>query len=150
MIEALARSPALGRVRGALREHSVAVAVLVGVLLVAAVAARVLLNRSVLAPWIQEDELQYAEMAKSFAATGEYLFRGQPHHVMTIYPALIAPAWWTGSMTTTYALAKAFNVVLMTLAAVPLYLWARRLVSPAYAVLAVVLLLAMPGFVYTG
>ena len=45
-------------------------------------------------------------------------------------------------MSTTYALAKAINVVLMTAAAIPLYLWARRLVSPVWALVAVALTLA--------
>ena len=39
-------------------------------------------------------------------------------------------------MTTTYGLAKAINAVLMTLAAIPVYLWAGRLVPRLYALLA--------------
>ena len=37
----------------------------------------------------------------------------------------------------------------MALGAIPLYLWARRLVAPLWAVLVVALYLAMPGFIYT-
>jgi hypothetical protein len=40
--------------------------------------------------------------------------------------------------------------VMMTAAAVPLYLWARRLVSPLHGVVAVALTLLLPSFVYTG
>ena len=36
----------------------------------------------------------------------------------------------------------------MSLVAIPMYIWARRLVSPVYAVLAAVLVLLMPIFVY--
>ena len=38
----------------------------------------------------------------------------------------------------------------MTAAAVPLFLWARRLVSPVWSVVAVALTLLLPSFVYTG
>ena len=50
-------------------------------------------------------------------------------------------------MSTRYALAKALNVVLMTAAAVPLFLWARRLVSPGWSAVAVALTLLLPSFV---
>jgi len=122
----------------------------VGGLMLVALAARLALNRQVLAPWAMEDELQYSELAKSFARSGRYLFRDHPYSVATIYPALISPAWLAHSLSTTYALAKAINAVLMTAAAIPLYLWARRLVSAPWAVLTVVLFLALPSFAYTG
>lgn len=124
--------------------------VLVGGLLVAAFVARFLLARHVLAPWEMPDELQYAEVSRSFNSTGHYLFREHEQALRTIYPALISPAWFAGSTHTAYSLIKLINVALMTLGAVPLFLWARRLVTPLWAVVAVVLYLAMPGFIYTG
>jgi hypothetical protein len=149
VIEAPARTPGLDRIQAALRERTPASAA-VGVLLLAAVVARILISRHILAPWVMEDELQYAEFAKSFAHGGHYLFRGEPYPARTIYPALISPAWLAHSMATTYALAKAINVLLMTAAAIPLYVWARRLVSPLWSLAAVVLFLAIPSFAYTG
>ncbi len=68
----------------------------------------------------------------------------------TIYPVLIAPAWRAGSTHTAYELAKAINVVLMTAAAVPFYLWARRLGRGWPAVVGTALFLALPSFAYTG
>ena len=53
-------------------------------------------------------------------------------------------------MHATYELAKAINVVLMTSAVVPFYLWARRLVPPWYSVLGTAFFLALPIFAYTG
>ena len=53
-------------------------------------------------------------------------------------------------MDRTYALAKAINALLVTLAGVPLYLWARRLVSPGYALLALGLFLLLPSLLYSG
>src|SRR5436305_5512289 len=53
-------------------------------------------------------------------------------------------------MSTTYGLAKAINAVLMTATVVPLYFWARRLVSPLYGLVAVALVLLMPSLTYSG
>ena len=73
-------------------------------------------------------------MAKSFAASGHFLFRTQPSPIFSLYPALIAPAWRAGSMHTTYELAKSINVLAMTAAAVPFYVWARRLAPGIFRV----------------
>jgi hypothetical protein len=144
------RAPGAERARAAARNPAVAAPLAVGVLIVVAAVARILMNRHVQAPWAMEDELQYSDLAKSFAADGSYLFRDQPRNILSIYPALISPAWLASSMTTTYALAKTLNVAFMTLAAIPLWFWSRRLVSPWNGVLAVALFLAIPSFVYTG
>ena len=105
-----------------------------GALLLVSLAVRIWLTGRIATPWIMTDELIYSEMAKSFASSGHFLIRGAPSDVVSVaYPALISPAWWLHPMSTTYGVAKALNVVLMTAAAVPLFLWARRLVSPLLA-----------------
>jgi hypothetical protein len=124
--------------------------VLLAGLLLAAVVGWILAGRRIEAPWIFGDELTYSEYAKSFADSGEFLFREQPGQFVSIYPALIAPAWLADSVETAYGIAKAINVVLMASAVIPLYLWARRLVSPGLALLPALLVLVMPSFVYTG
>jgi hypothetical protein len=121
-----------------------------GLLLVSA-AVRIWLSSKIVTPWIMIDEFLYSEMAKSFATSGHFLVRDGPTGINNVvYPALISPAWLAHPMGTTYALAKAINVLVMTAAAIPLYLWARRLMAPVFALLAVVLTLVMPSFVYTG
>jgi hypothetical protein len=126
-------------------------AIALGGMLLVAVAARLWLSRQIVTPWIMIDELLYSEMAKSFASSGDFLVRDAPTSLNNVvYPALISPAWLAHPMGTTYGLAKAINVVLMTATGIPLYLWARRLVAPAFALLAVVLTLLMPSFIYTG
>jgi hypothetical protein len=121
-----------------------------GVLIAAALIARLLLVRHVAAPWIQPDELEYSEAAKSFAAGGHFLFRTQASPIFSLYPVLISPAWRASSMHTTYQVAKSINVIAMTAAAVPFYFWARRLAGGWYAVLGTALFLALPLFGYTG
>jgi hypothetical protein len=122
---------------------------LLGVLVVA-VLVRLILVRGNEAPWIMVDELLYSESAKSLAAEGELRHREGPAPFLGIYPFLIAPAWLAESMATTYAIAKAINVLLMTLAAVPVFFWARRLVSPLAALIPATLVLIMPAFYLTG
>ena len=122
----------------------------VGLIFAVAVAVRLWLTRDIAAPWIMTDELFYSELAKSFGSTGEFLIRDYPTDLYTLYSVLIAPAWVADSTATAYAWSKAINVGLMTLAAVPVYFWTRRIASRAYAVLACALTLSMPALVYTG
>jgi hypothetical protein len=142
------RRAAIARLRAVIVTPAAA-AVLTGALLLVAFVARVLLALHVAAPWSMPDELVYALTSRSFLSSGTYLFHEQSIPLRTIYPALVSPAWLAGSTHTAYGLIKAINVGLMTLGAIPLYLWARRLVAPLWAVLVVVLYLAMPGFIYS-
>jgi hypothetical protein len=121
-----------------------------GVVLLAFVV-RLVLADQIVTPWIMADELIYSEMAKNFADHGEFLLRDTPSHLDNVaYPALISPAWFAASIETAYGLARTINVVLMVMAAVVVYFWGKRLMSPAYALLAAVLVLLMPAFTYTG
>ena len=120
-------------------------------LVLAAVAARLWAAGQIPTPWIMVDELIYSELAKSLAESGTLRVRDQPSAFYSLlYPLLIAPGWWASRMATTYEIAKAVNVVVMSLAAVPIFLWARRLVSQRLALVAAGLVLLMPSFLYTG
>lgn len=120
-------------------------------MMLVSVLARVWLARAVKTPWILIDEFLYSEQAKSFAANGNYWIRGAPSSIVSyLYPALISPAWWADSMRTTYGLAKAINSVLMTLVAIPVYLWGIRIAPRRYVFAAVALTLLLPAFFYTG
>jgi hypothetical protein len=137
------------RLRAAL-ESRLAVPLLTAGVLVAAFVSWALLDGHVAAPWVMVDELQYAMTSRSFFSSGHYLFREQPKPIHSVYPALISPAWLAGSTHTAYTAVKTINAALMVAGAIPLFLWARRLVTPLWAVLAVVFYLAMPGFMYSG
>ena len=139
------------RLRSAVGTPERAAIVVVGGLLLLSLAVRLLLARLIATPWIMTDELTYSELAKSIASSGDLLINGARANVVSVgYPALIAPAWWLHPMSTTYAVAKGINVVLATATAIPLFLWARRLVSPLHSAIAVVLVLLMPALAYTG
>ena len=113
-----------------------------------AALVRILLTRQIPAPWILGDELHYSELAKSFASDGVMRLREEPSTIRSLYPVLVSPAWLATSIGTAYPLAKVFNVLLMTLAAVPFFLWARRLVSPISALVATLLVLLLPALLY--
>jgi hypothetical protein len=123
-----------------------------GGIVVCSALFRYALTRRVVAPWIMVDELIYSELAKSFADSGRFLVRGQANFgVGVVYPALISPAWRLfGAVPDAYAAAKAINSVLMSLAALPAYALARRVVSQPLALLAALLTVAVPSLVYTG
>lgn len=139
----------LERVTAPARSRAAAPVALVALMLVS-VLARFWLARAVKTPWILADEFLYAEEAKGFAADARYTIRGAAGPILSyLYPALISPAWLARSMTTTYGLAKAINAVLMTLVAIPVYLWGSRLAPRRYAFVAVGLTLLLPSFFYT-
>jgi hypothetical protein len=123
--------------------------VLAGLMLFAFVV-RTWLNLRFETPWIMADELHYSEMAKSFADGEGLEVRGLPSSARTLYPVLISPAWLAASIETAFTAAKTINTVAMTLASVPLYLWARRFLSEGWALAAVGLLLLLPAYAYTG
>ena len=106
-----------------------------------------LLGHRMVAPWIMVDEIVYSELAKNVAAHGEFLVRGVPSHGYGfVYPVLIAPAWALfTSIPSAYAAAKAINAVLMSLAAIPAYFLARRILPARLALIAAALTVARAG-----
>jgi hypothetical protein len=121
-------------------------------LVVVSTGIRYALARRLVAPWIMVDELVYSELAKSFAATGHFLLRGQDTAAYGIvYPAVISPAWALFSKAPqAYAAAKVVNSLLMSLTAVPAYFLARRVLSQPFALAAAVLAVAVPATLYAG
>ena len=113
---------------------------------------RMSLGHRIVTPWIMVDELIYSELAKSLAAHGQFLIRGVPSNGYGfVYPALIAPAFGLfHSVPQAYAAAKDINAVVMSLAAVPVYFLARRLVTARLALVAAALSLLIPSLLYTG
>ncbi len=112
---------------------------------------RYVFGRGTPAPWIMVDELIYSELAKSLADSGRFLVRGEATAAYGIvYPALIAPAWALfESVPQAYAAAKAINALVMSLAAVPAYFLARRVLAEPLALVAAALTVAVPAMVYT-
>ena len=120
--------------------------------MIASIVVRYALGRRMVAPWIMIDEIVYSELAKSFASNGHFLVRDVPSHGYGfVYPVLIAPAWRAfAAIPDAYKAAKAINAVVMSLAAIPAYFLARRLVRPSLALVAALLTVLVPSMLYTG
>jgi hypothetical protein len=90
------------------------------------------------------DEYTYSALARGIAATGTPSIRGVGVHFPALLePLLAAPFWLAGDPDLAYRLTQAEHAVFMSLAAIPVYLLARRLsigagFSLAVAALAVV------------
>jgi hypothetical protein len=123
----------------------------VGALVLVSTLIRIALSRRAVAPWIMPDEIVYSDLARSFAATGEFARRGHATSAYgVVYPLLISPAYLVfDSVPRAYAAVKGINAGLMSLAAVPVYVMARRVVSVRGALIAAALTLTLPAMGYT-
>jgi hypothetical protein len=114
-------------------------------------ALRAWLGRGMLAPFIMVDELIFADLARSLAAGEGLRVRDEPFYLSLGYPLLIAPAYALfDALPTAYAAVKTINALLMSLAAVPTYLLARRLLAPGLSLAAAALAVVIPSMAYTG
>ena len=120
-------------------------------LVVVSTGIRYVFTRHAVAPWIMVDELIYSELAKSFAASGHFLVRDHSTGGYGyVYPVLIAPAWAAfKAIPDAYAAAKGINSLVMSLAAVPAYFLARRVLGKWLSLAAAALAVAIPSMVYT-
>src|SRR5262249_52385224 len=116
------------------------------------VLVRALLAHRIVARWIMAAEIVSSELARSFAAPGHFLVRGVPSHGYGfVYPVLLAPAWRLfTAVPDAYVAAKVINSVVMSLAAVPAYFLARRLLSSRLSLVVAALTVTVPSMLYTG
>ena len=113
---------------------------------------RLWLVRGMAAPFIFVDEAIYTELARSLADTGSFAVRETAVSGYSIlYPALLAPVYAVfDSLVDAYAAAKATNAVVMSLAAIPTYLLARRVSGDRLALLGAAIAVVVPSMAYTG
>jgi hypothetical protein len=113
---------------------------------------RAVLGRDIVAPFIMVDEVIWAELARGLADAGEPLLRGQPDPGYSIvYPLLLSPVYAVfESLPQAYEWVKGLNAVLVSLAAVPAYFLARRVVGAGLSLLAALLAVAVPSLAYSG
>ena len=113
---------------------------------------RAVLGHGIVAPFIMVDEVIWSEVARGLADAGEPLLRDEPDPGYSIlYPLLISPAYALfESLPDAYAAVKTLNAVVMSLAAIPAFLLAQRVVKEGLALLAALLAVALPSLAYTG
>jgi hypothetical protein len=114
-------------------------------------ALRLRAGEAVPTPWIAPDELVYAELGRSFWHTGHFTLLGQsPGFFSALYPLLAGLPLSLHDRSTGYELVKTLNAVVISLTAIPVYLWGRELVSRRWALVAAAVTLAAPSLAYAG
>ena len=118
----------------------------------ASTAFRAVLSRELPGPFIFVDELIYSELGRSFADGGRFLVRDvSTGGYGVVYPVLISPAYRIfNRLPEAYASVKVINSLVMSLAAVPAYVLARRMLTEVPALVVALLTVAVPSMVYTG
>src|SRR5918994_869125 len=102
-------------------------------------------------PWIAADEMIYAELGRSLWETGrlEILGAETPFYSL-VHPALIGLPLAVFDTALGYDVARVLQALAMSLAAVPVFAWGRRLMSERWALAAAALTLCVPGLAYSG
>jgi len=102
-------------------------------------------------PWFVPDEVVYGMLGRSFYETGRLDILGHATPFFSlVYPALVGPLLDLSDRELGYTLLKVLQALVVSLTAVPVFLWGRSLVRPRYALVAAALTLAMPGLAYAG
>ena len=103
-------------------------------------------------PMYFPDEYMYSELGRSISTGGRPLVRGtESTFPALLQPILTAPAWLLGDVATAYHVIQAANALAVSLAAVPVYLLARRVgVGDRLALVAAAIALVLPDLLYAG
>ncbi len=100
-------------------------------------------------PTLFTDELELTQLARAIAHTGEPARRGVPYGgFASLVAYALAPVWWLGSSTASWAAAKLILVLAMTATIFPAYGLARMVVPKWYALGAAGAAVAVPALAY--
>ncbi len=101
--------------------------------------------------WIMPDEAIYAARAETLWRDGPWpLLHGAGAGYGVLYPLLAGLPLSVGSFAHGYDSLKLLQALVMSLSAVPVFLYSRRLMSPGYALLAAALTVSSPLLLYSG
>jgi hypothetical protein len=100
-------------------------------------------------PTIFTDELELTQLSRAIAETGEPARRGDPYGLATLVAYVLAPVWWLGTATASYAMAKLVLVLAMTATVFPAYGLARLVVPRWYALGAAAAATSVPALAYS-
>ena len=135
------------------RLRDLPIAVWLGAIVLCSAALRFLLGLAVPVPTIFPDELVYTELARGFAETGRAEVRDAAFAAWTygpLYPLVVSPAFLVSpDGQAALLVVKGINSVLFSLAALPAYGVARRVLSPQASCVAALVAVLVPSGVYT-
>ena len=108
-------------------------------------------SRAVPTPWIAPDEMIYGLLGQGLYRSGHLAILGGPTpYYSAVVPAVVGLPLSVSDLALGYSVLKVIQALIMSLAAVPVYLWGRSLVPRRWALLAAALTLALPGLAYSG
>jgi hypothetical protein len=116
----------------------------------ASFVARCLVGLLQATPGLMPDEYIYASISRSLAESGRPLVRGgSAHFPALLQPILTAPAWLFGDVGLSYRFVQTIGALAMSLAAIPVYLLARKLgISQKIGLALAALAVLVPDLVY--
>jgi hypothetical protein len=101
--------------------------------------------------WIMPDEAIYAARGETLWRDGPWpLLHGAGSGYGLLYPLLAGLPLSVGNFARGYDALKLLQALVMSLAAVPVFLYGRRLMPPGYALLAAALTVSSPLLLYSG
>lgn len=122
----------------------------VGALVLIATVSRAVGAGVLEVPWIVPDEWLYASLGESLWSEGTFAVRDDrvPYYT-TLVPLLTGWPFAAFGPETAITVVQWLNGALISLAALPVYVWIRQLAGPRWALGAAALSLAVPGFLYS-
>ena len=122
-----------------------------GLLVVGSTAVRLVAARAFTVPWVAPDEMLYALIGRSLWLHGTLTVRNAttPYYSL-LYPALIGAPLLLRDTRRSIEVIQAVQALVVSLTAVPVYLWSRRLMKPGLALAAATLTLLVPSLAYSG
>jgi hypothetical protein len=120
-------------------------------LIVLSALLRYVAGRGIDGLWIMPDESIYASLGRSLYESGRLAILDGPLAAYSlVYPAIVGLPLALAGPEDGYAILKVIQPLLMSLVAVPVYLWGRALMPRGWALLAAALSLAVPSLLYSG
>jgi hypothetical protein len=102
-------------------------------------------------PWIAPDEFLYALAGESLWDQGTLSVRGlEAPYTSLLTPAIVGAPLALFDVDAGIVAAQALQSLVMATAAIPVFLWARQLAAPRWALAAAALTLLVPGMAYGG
>jgi hypothetical membrane protein len=133
------------------RVAAVPAGVVLGAIVAVSVALRELAAFAHVTPYMVPDEYYYSALARSIATTGHPLIRGHAAHFPALLMPMLTAPFQLLDPQTAYRLTQSFDVVVMSLAALPAYALARKLGLAGWTSLAcAAVTVASPGLFYAG
>ncbi len=120
-------------------------------LVVGSIVVRAWAGRLVAVPWIAPDEMIYGLLGRSLYGSGSLVILGGPTPFFSlVVPGVVGVPLSFHDLAFGYGVLKVVQAMVMSLVAVPVYLWARSLMSERLALMPAALSLLLPGLVYSG